>query len=67
MKGLTAAMGGTVTLTSSPEKGTTVLFTIPFQDDDSLPPAVECEAEDYLNNRFSLVHVALADSIRPPV
>ena len=67
VKGLTAAMGGTVTLTSSPEKGTTVLFTIPFQDDDSLPPAVECEAEDYLNNRFSLVHVALADSIRPPV
>lgn len=62
-----AAIGGTIALTSTPGKGTTVVFTLPVQDDESVPPAVFCEAADYLSDRFSPLRVALCDSIDCPL
>ena len=62
-----AAIGGTIALTSTPGKGTTVVFTLPVEDDESVPPAVFCEAADYLSDRFSPLRVALSDSIDCPL
>lgn len=62
-----AAIGGTIALTSTPGKGTTVVFTLPVEDDQSVPPAVFCDAADYLSDRFSPLRVALSDSIDCPL
>ena len=50
-----------------PGRGPTVVFTLPVEDDESVPPAVFCEAADYLSDRFSPLRVALSDSIDCPL
>jgi len=60
-------MGGTLALTSTPGRGTTVICTIPINDSSNAPPAVFSTAADYVSNRFSLLRVALSDSIDCPL
>ena len=62
-----ALMGGTLALTSTPGRGTTVICTIPISDSSNAPPAVFSTAADYVSNRFSLLRVALSDSIDCPL
>lgn len=60
-------LGGTIAITSILQKGTTVLLTLPADDDPSCPAAVFCDAPDYLSNRFSTLHIAFSDSVAPPM
>ena len=48
-----ALMGGTLALTSTPGRGTTVICTIPINDSSNAPPAVFSTAADYVSNRFA--------------
>jgi hypothetical protein len=60
--------GGTITLTSVEGEGTTVLFALPVSDDENIPPAVYCAMPRItLSDRFSALHIALADSIKSPL
>ncbi|WP_101908936.1 sensor histidine kinase [Marasmitruncus massiliensis] len=61
------ALGGTIALTSVENEGTTVVFTLPVTDDSSAPLAVNSSAVDYLEDRFSIPWIYLADSIRCPL
>lgn len=61
------AMGGAVTMTSVENEGTTVSFTLPVSDNEQMPPVVESTAADYLEDRFSTLHIALADCIPCPM
>lgn len=65
--GAATLMGGTLALTSTTGRGTTVVCTIPIRDSADAPPAVFCDAADYVSNRFSLLRVALSDSIDCPL
>ncbi|MCI8493035.1 HAMP domain-containing sensor histidine kinase [Anaerotruncus sp.] len=62
-----ALMGGALALTSTPGRGTTVICTVPINEPDDAPPAVFSTAADYVSNRFSLLRVALSDSIDCPL
>ncbi|MGI5967022.1 sensor histidine kinase [Anaerotruncus rubiinfantis] len=66
-KSCVAALGGTITLISEENKGTTVLFTIDAKDDPSAPEAVESTAAEYLSDRFSTLRIALCDAAVPPL
>lgn len=61
------ALGGTIALTSVEKEGTTVVFTLPINDNDFLPPAMNCESVDYLNDRFSLPWIYLSNSVHCPL
>ena len=67
VKGLVASLGGTVALTSQEGEGTSVTFTLPTASGIGLPLSLEASSQDYLQDRFSLVYVALADSVPPPL
>ncbi|MEM1484847.1 HAMP domain-containing sensor histidine kinase [Oscillospiraceae bacterium PP1C4] len=60
-------MGGSITITSIENVGTTVTFTLPIIDDDNIPPAAHCESFDYTSDRFSFLRIALSDSIKCPL
>lgn len=61
------ALGGTIALTSEENEGTTVVFTLPISDDDFFPPALNCDAVDYLNDRFSIPWIYLSNSAHCPL
>lgn len=63
-KGLVAALGGTIALTSQEGEGTSVTFMLPTAA-VPLPLALEATCQDYLMDRFSPVHLLLSDSIPP--
>ena len=62
-KQVVCALGGTIALTSVENEGTTVIFTLPVADDTTAPPAVNSDAIDYLNDRFSIAWVYLSDGV----
>lgn len=61
------ALGGTMALTSVENEGTTVVFSLPIIDNDILPPAMNCESVDYLNDRFSIPWIYLSNSVQCPL
>lgn len=65
-----AALGGTITLTSKEGCGTTVSFTLPLEEDQTYsacPEVLFCDTADYVNDRFSPVHIAFSDSVKCPM
>lgn len=58
--------GGTVAVQSDEGKGTRVAFTLPIKTDPSLPEYTCQNSLSYLNDRFSLLHIQLSDSIDTP-
>ncbi len=52
---------------SSNGTATTEIYTIPINDSSNAAPAVFSTAADYVSNRFSLLCVALSDSIDCPL
>lgn len=58
--------GGTITLQSTPGKGTTAAFTLPVEQNPDSAPLHARSALDLTCDRFSPVHVLLSDSCRSP-
>lgn len=53
--------GGTIALQSEEGVGTTVAFSLPIKQDDSVPDYAAQNGADYLANRFSSLYVQLSD------
>lgn len=63
---IVAQHGGTVALTSRPERGTTVAITLPLAKDGSLGVKSPPVRADLLRDRFSDLHIILSDSCGCP-
>lgn len=65
-KDIVVLHGGTVTLTSEPGEGTTIVFTLAIIDAGEAKLSSHNKLTDYLYDRFSPVYVQMCDSCRPP-
>lgn len=60
------AHGGTIAIRSVQGQGTSIAFTVPRRDDESVPLVVHSTTSDYLVRKFSPVHKMMCDTCPSP-
>lgn len=60
------AHGGTTAIQSTAGHGTTIAFTLPRRDDESLPLVLHSTSLEYLVRKFSIVHKMMCDTCPNP-